>query len=250
MPESRVDDRSFAEVLTDFRRDPRSLLWQVPGIWPIAKPAGPSSGLVVVRARKELGLKKIGHAGTLDPMAEGLLVLLTAGASRLFDKMQEFPKSYTAEFRLGERTDSQDVTGKPLADWVPDRQPPLPRDEVEHVLAGFYGLINQIPPMYSALKKDGRPLYKLARKGETVERAVRTATVFALRLCGFDGNAGRLEMCVSKGFYVRTLIDDLGVALGVGAVMTGLRRTAIGPFHLDEAAAMGELAARRMFAGD
>ncbi len=245
MAESPIDGRPFAEVLADFRRDPRSLLWRVPGIWPVAKPAGPSSNLVVVRARKELGLKKIGHAGTLDPMAEGLLVLLAGNATRLFDLVQEFPKTYVARFRLGGRTDSQDATGSPLPDWEPARPPPLKRAEVEAALAGFRGEIVQVPPMHSALKLAGQPLYKLARKGVVVERAARPATVYSLELGEFDGISGSLAMRVSKGFYVRTLVDDLGVALGCGAVMTGLRRSEIGPFSLAGAAELGGLAARR-----
>lgn len=239
------ENRPFPEILAEFRHDPLSLHRKVPGIWLVNKPSGPSSNLVVVRARKALGTRRVGHAGTLDPMAQGLLVLLAGNATRLFDAIQEFPKTYLASFRLGGRTDSQDVTGIPLADWVPSCLPPLSRETVETGLTGFSGEILQVPPMHSALKKDGQPLYKLARKGQTVERSARPVTAYGLKLLDFDGVAGEIEMTVSKGFYVRTLLDDLGVALGCGAVMTGLCRTRIGPFGIDDAVGMDDLAEER-----
>ncbi len=229
----------FPELLAAFQSDPLSLVGKVPGIWLVDKPPGPSSNLVVVRSRKTVGTKKIGHAGTLDPMAEGLLVLLAGNATRLFDHMQEYAKTYVATFELGKRTDSQDATGQPLADWTPDRPPPADRAEVENALAAFGGEILQIPPMHSALKQDGQPLYKLARKGMEVERRARPVTVHRLDLLEFDGRRGRLEMDVSKGFYVRTLVDDLGLALGCGAVMTALRRMRIGPFRVEDAVRFG-----------
>ncbi len=224
----------FPDVLATFREDPLSLLGRIPGVWLVDKPSGPSSNLAVVRARKRLGLKRIGHAGTLDPLASGLLLLLAGNATRLFDHMQEFTKTYTAGFRLGVRTDSQDITGEALPDFSPTCPPPLDRDDVLAALDAFRGTIKQVPPMHSALKKDGQPLYKLARKGIVVPREAREVTVHSLKLGEFDGTEGVVRMEVSKGFYVRTLIDDLGVSLGTGAVMTALRREAIGPFRLDE----------------
>lgn len=237
-----VQERPFAEVLADFRREPASLLWKIPGIWLIDKPSGPSSNLAVVRARKALGIKKIGHAGTLDPMASGLLLLLAGNATRLFDAMQECDKAYQADFRLGVRTDSQDSTGAALPGWAPDRPPPIPPEEMAAALERFRGDILQTPPMHSALKKNGQPLYKLARKGVSVERTARPVSVRRLEATRFDGTTGRLEMLVSKGFYVRTLIDDLGTVLGCGAVMTALRRTGIGLFSVADAVPLEELA--------
>lgn len=245
MPETVSCSRPFADVLADFQTAPLSLCWQVPGIWPVNKPSGPSSNRAVLLARKALGIKKVGHAGTLDPLADGLLLLLAGNATRLFDKMQEFTKSYVAGFRLGEKTDSQDITGSPVSDWMPQNRPPLSRQTVEDALTAFQGAILQIPPMHSALKKDGQPLYKLARRGETIDRAARPVTVFDLRLNEFDGIDGTLSMTVSKGFYVRTLIDDLGLALGTGAVMTRLTRTGIGPFILANAVAMENLTQKK-----
>lgn len=238
----------FPEVLAAFQDDPLRLRWRVPGVWPLAKPSGPSSNLMVVRARKALGLKRVGHAGTLDPLASGLLLLLAGNATRLFDHMQEFAKTYRAGFRLGERTDSRDVTGQPLPGFAPNPPPPVPEAVVRAALDGFRGETMQTPPMHSALKKDGQPLYKLARRGIEVERAARPVTVRSLELERFDGVEGVLEMTVSKGFYVRTLIDDIGLAIGCGAVMTALERTAIGPFRLDAAVDLERL--REMRADD
>ncbi|MCC8164720.1 MAG: tRNA pseudouridine(55) synthase TruB [Planctomycetes bacterium] len=230
----------FPETLAAFRENPLGLLGRIPGVWLVDKPSGPSSNLAVVRARKRLGLKRVGHAGTLDPLASGLLLLLAGNATRLFDHMQEFTKTYTAGFRLGVRTDSQDITGVPVPDHVPSRRPPLDRDEIVAALAPFRGTISQVPPMHSALKQDGQPLYRLARKGIVVPREAREVTVHCLELVEFDGTDGVVRMEASKGFYVRTLIDALGVRLGTGAVMTTLRREAIGPFRLDGNMAGGD----------
>lgn len=242
MNDAIPEGRPFPEVLADFRRDPLSLLWKVPGIWLVDKPSGPSSNLAVVRARKALGLKRIGHAGTLDPLASGLLVLMAGNATRLFDYLQEFAKTYVAGFRLGYRTDSQDSTGTRLDEWLPDAHPPLDRETVESCLGQFRGDIMQTPPMHSALKKDGQPLYKLARKGVAVEREPRPMRVHALTLDAFDGSDGALTVTASKGFYVRTLVDDLGLGLGCGAVMTSLRRTRIGPYAVEAAPGLESLA--------
>lgn len=225
----------FPETLAAFQTEPSSLLWQNPGIWLVDKPSGPSSNLWVTRARRALKEKRIGHAGTLDPLASGLLVLLVGNATRLFDHMQGFTKTYVAEFRLGIKTDTQDITGTPVEGFAPEVPLPLPRETVESALAQFRGEIRQLPPMHSALKKDGQPLYKLARQGVEIERAPRPMTVRRLELGDFDGTKGTLSMEVSKGFYVRTLIDDLGAVLRAGATMTALRRTAIGPFAVEAA---------------
>lgn len=235
----------FPQTLEQFRNDPASLIGRVPGIWLVNKPSGPSSNLVVIRARKAIGTKKVGHAGTLDPMAEGLLVLLAGNATRLFDQLQEYPKTYVAGFRLGERTDSQDTTGTLLEDWKPARELPCTHEEVEAVLPEFTGDSMQVPPMHSALKRDGTPLYKLARQGVRVDRPARQVTIYRLELLDFDGVCGKIVMDVSKGTYVRTVLEDIGLALGAGAVMTSLVRTAIGPFRLEDAAGMDDIASMR-----
>jgi tRNA pseudouridine55 synthase len=228
-------ENSFPEVRRAFLADPLSLVARIPGIWPVWKPVGMSSHDAVRIMRKRLGLKRVGHAGTLDPLAEGLLLIMAGGATRLFGDIQAFPKTYLAGFRLGERTVSGDLDGDPPPGWTPTAAPPVTRKSLDAALERFRGEIEQIPPMHSALKRNGVPLYKLARRGVAVDRKPRKATVYAASAEDFDGVSGRLSLSVSSGFYVRTLIDDLGTLLGAGAVMTSLLRTAIGPFSLDGA---------------
>ncbi len=220
----------FPEIKALFDSNPLSLCDAVPGLWLVDKPSGPSSNFVVGKMKRYLKLKRVGHAGTLDPLASGLLVIMAGNASRLFDSIQQFPKTYIADFTLGQKTDTQDSTGTQLPDWQPAWQLPVDVAEVETALQPFSGIIQQLPPMYSALKKNGVPLYKLARKGEEVERTPREVEIYSLTLDRFDGTSGRLTMEVSSGFYVRTLINDIGDLLHTGAIMTSLRRTAIGPF--------------------
>jgi tRNA pseudouridine55 synthase len=222
------------------REEPDRLLRTVPGIHPVDKPGGMTSHDAVAIARKRLGLRRVGHAGTLDPMATGLLLLLAGNATRLFDDLQRYPKTYVAQMRLGVRTDTADRTGTTL-----DERPvsfPSP-EELDAQLDAFRGEILQTPPMHSALKRDGRPLYELAREGKVVEREARPATVYGLACTGSFPDRAELEltMTVASGFYVRTLIDDLGAALGCGAHMSALRRTRTGPFPLEEAIAPGAI---------
>lgn len=225
-----MEGTPFPEIKAQFDNDPLSLCDVIPGIWLVDKPTGPSSNFVVGKMKRYLKQKRVGHAGTLDPLASGLLVIMAGNASRLFDSIQEFPKTYVAEFVLGQKTDTQDSTGTQIEEWQPARTPPVDKAEIEAVLPQFSGVIKQLPPMYSALKKDGVPLYKLARRGEVVERTPREVEIYSLSLDRFDGTRGQLTMEVSSGFYVRTLINDIGDLLQTGAVMTSLRRTAIGPY--------------------
>lgn len=235
----------FNEIKAAFLADPLALVKKVPGLWLVDKPSGPTSHDVVAVLRRFLKLRRVGHAGTLDPLASGLLIIMAGNASRLFDLIQAFPKTYHAAFRLGQRTDSQDSTGTPLAGWQPSLEPPLATEKAAAALSRFVGEIEQVPPMHSALKKNGVPLYKLARRGEVVERAPRRVMVYNAALEEFDGMSGQLVLTVSSGFYVRTLIDDLGSRLGCGAVMTGLRRTAIGPFTVEAAERFASFPAKR-----
>ena len=225
---------TFPELLAQFHEAPGALVGRVPGFFVVHKPAGMTSHDVVDAVRRRLGLRKVGHGGTLDPMAEGVLLLLAGRATRLFDAVQTLPKMYRAWFRLGARTDTQDSTGEVIAS-APSGALPVERERVENALELFRGEILQTPPMHSALKRNGRPLYALAREGKVVERKARRVRVSSLALQDFDGASGAIELTVSSGFYVRTLIDDLGEALGVGAHMTALVRTAIGPFALQDA---------------
>ncbi len=209
-------------------------------VLPIDKPQGITSFDIIRRLRRVLGIRKIGHAGTLDPMATGLVVCLVGGATKFADHFQAMPKCYAGTIRLGGRTASQDAD-TPVEDETPTDAltPPM----VTAAAARFVGEIMQVPPMYSAVKVDGERLYKKARKGETVERQPRPATIY-----WFDVDAGALPdvtftVACSKGTYVRTLAADLGDALGVGGYLTALRRLAIGELKADEAWTLDALAA-------
>lgn len=219
------------------------------GFLNVLKPPGMSSAQVVGYARRLLGGVKAGHAGTLDPEAAGVLPLMIGKATRLFDDLQDKDKEYVAEVAFGVATDTQDAQGVPVARG--DRWP----DEaaIAAVLPRFTGEILQTPPMYSALKQDGRRLYDLARRGREAAVPARKVTVYALRLTGLTpGHGALLSVCCSRGFYVRTLCRDLGEALGCPAHMRFLLRTRSGPFALDTALtleALAEKAAQGTLAG-
>lgn len=212
------------------------------GVFVLDKPAGFTSFDAVAVLRGLLGERKIGHTGTLDPMATGVLPLLLGKATRALPFLEERRKSYEAEFALGSATDTLDSTGQTLET---DRTP-VSREMLEGALPRFRGAIEQVPPMFSALRQDGVRLYDLARQGKTVARAPRPVTVFALTLLEYDEaqRTGRLAVTCSGGTYIRTLIDDLGRAVGSHGVMTALRRTAASGFTLADAVTMDE--ARRM----
>ena len=187
------------------------------------KPAGMTSFVAAAKCRRLFGAKKAGHTGTLDPMATGVLVVALGGASRFIELLPCHDKAYRASLRLGETTDTLDVTGTVLT-----RSPVrCGKAEVEAVLDRFRGEIMQVPPMYSALQKDGVRLYTLARQGIDVPREARPVTIRSLTLAAADEAAHTytLDVVCSAGTYIRSLIADLGEALGCGAVMTALRRT-------------------------
>ena len=197
------------------------------------KPTGMTSSDVVVFVRRRLPRgTAIGHGGTLDPEASGVLPLCIGKATRLFDYIIDKQKTYLAEIRLGEITDTQDATGKII------ETRPVNADErdLENALQHFVGTIEQIPPMYSAIKRDGRRLYQLARKGETVEVEPRKCRVDAIRLLGECGeNTYQIEVQCGKGVYIRTLCHDIGEFLGCGGHMSALERTRAGVFTLENA---------------
>lgn len=215
------------------------------GIIVLNKPEGITSFSAVSRTRFLLQEKKAGHCGTLDPMATGVLPVLLGGATRFLEFLPSSPKTYIATFRPGIVTDTLDITGTVLE----TSEVTIDREDVLVALPQFRGTVMQTPPMYSALKKDGVRLYDLARKGETVEREARPVTIHKLKLLGtvnLDGNTEYiLEVTCSAGTYIRTLIDDLGRALGCGAVMTALERSAVGLFRLENAVTLEELAAAK-----
>ena len=214
------------------------------GILCIDKPEGMTSFLCVAVVRRLLGVKKIGHAGTLDPNATGVLPLLIGRATKTLDRLPVHDKSYTATLRFGATSDTLDVWGTVTETGVPAPS----RAQIEAALPGFRGDILQVPPMTSALKKDGVRLYDLARQGIEVERQARPVTIYELELLDYNEKEGLLTLhcACSKGTYIRTLCDDLGRVLGCGAVMTALRRTAAAGYPLtdcitlDEAKALAE----------
>ncbi|MFS0730687.1 tRNA pseudouridine(55) synthase TruB [Curtobacterium sp. 1P10AnD] len=216
------------------------------GILLVDKPQGISSHRVVSIARRRLGLKKIGHAGTLDPMATGLLLLGAGPSTRLLTHLVGLGKTYTATIRLGVSTDSDDADGDPIAAaGVPGAD--VSEDAVERAVAAQRGTIDQVPSTVSAIKVDGRRAYDLARKGEEVVLRSRTVTVsrfdvtgrqeHTVSVDGVDVQVVDLDVVVacSSGTYVRALARDVGAALGTGAHLTALRRVDVGPFHVDDA---------------
>lgn len=196
----------------------------------IDKPSGFTSFDVIAKLRGIAKTRKIGHSGTLDPMATGVLPLFFGGATKACDSLPCQDKRYRAQFRLGLTTDTQDITGT-----VQSESPVhVTAAEVEQVLAGFRGEIWQLPPMYSAVQVNGRRLYDIAREGGTVEREKRKITIYEANLLEVDEREHRyvLDVSCSKGTYIRTLCHDIGEALGCGAVLTALCRTEACGFHL------------------
>lgn len=199
----------------------------VNGVLLLDKPQGASSNHVLQRVRRLLQAQKAGHTGTLDPMATGLLPVCLGEATKFSAHLLEADKVYRTRVQLGAVTDTGDAEGEVVERCA---VPPLTDADVEAVLERFRGEIEQVPPMYSALKHNGRKLYELAREGRMVERAARRVRVYDARLLAFEGDAFELEVRVSKGTYIRTLAEDIGRALGCGAHITALRRLATGPF--------------------
>lgn len=205
----------------------------------VDKPQGITSFGVVKKVRWALGVKKVGHAGTLDPMATGLLILLVGrDATRQQDRFMGLPKVYTGTLHLGQTTASYDAE-TPVEDETDASH--VTDDQVQEASAEFVGEIMQRPPVYSAIKKGGERLYKKARRGEDVEIEPRPTTVYTFEITGRRGDDVDIRVECSKGTYIRSLAHDLGQALGVGAHLVALRREAIGPFSVGEAFALGDL---------
>ena len=209
------------------------------GVLLIDKPKGFTSFDVIAVVRKLTGQRKTGHTGTLDPNATGVLTVLLGSATKAQDIILNHDKSYVAGFKLGLTTDTLDIWGTVTS----KSESRVSRADVERLIPKFSGEIEQVPPMYSAVKKDGQRLYDLARRGIEVERKARNVTVYKLALTDFDEETqeGTLEISCSKGTYVRTIIDDLGAALGTGAVMTALRRTFACGFSIDDCITLDDL---------
>jgi tRNA pseudouridine55 synthase len=205
---------------------------QFDGALLIDKPSGPTSHDVVASIRRKFALDKVGHAGTLDPNATGLLILLLGRATKLSDKLMSSDKVYEGVAKFGEETDSYDVDGE-IVSSLP--VPPLTADDLNTYAEQFIGDIMQTPPMVSAVKKDGVPLYKLARKGVEVERKPRLIHVYNFRFTAYSEPLGTFRVACTKGTYVRSLIHELGQKIGCGAHLAQLRRTASGRFDVADA---------------
>ena len=207
------------------------------GIILIDKPQGWTSHDVVGKLRGILHERRIGHSGTLDPLATGLLVVFIGRATRAVEFAEADRKEYIAGLRLGMSTDTQDITGRIISKEtdIPDEP------EVRIAIERFRGELEQIPPMYSAVKIGGKKLYELARKGESIERKPRHITIFGLEITGRSDNDYILDVVCSKGTYIRTLCHDIGAALGCGGCMSSLRRTKSGVFSVDNAYTIAEI---------
>ncbi|QXD14792.1 tRNA pseudouridine(55) synthase TruB [Rhodocaloribacter litoris] len=219
-------------------------------VLPVDKPPGWSSFDVIRALRRLLGVRKIGHAGTLDPMATGLLICLVGRATKRMASFMELPKTYEGTLRLGEVTPSYDAETE-----VAERRPweHVTEAMLEEVRRRFVGEVEQQPPMYSAVKVGGERLYRKARRGEVVERPPRRVRIAAFELTGRDGPDVSFRVHCSKGTYIRTLAHDFGQVLGCGAHLVALRRTAIGPYGVEAAWRLQDLEAalktRRQEAG-
>ena len=210
---------------------------QVDGVLLLDKPIGLTSNDALQKARRLFSAAKGGHTGTLDPLATGLLPLCFGEATKFSADLLDADKTYEAELKLGVTTDSGDAEGQIIATVAVD----VEKDAIFKVLPQFVGDIAQVPPMHSALKRNGRPLYELARKGIEVEREARAVTIHAIELLAFSGDRVTLRVSCSKGTYIRVLAADIGTALGCGAHLVGLRRTRVGDLDLARSVTLAEL---------
>ncbi|MFN3579578.1 MAG: tRNA pseudouridine(55) synthase TruB [Pseudomonas sp.] len=218
---------------------PRSKRRDIDGVLIFDKPLGMSSNNALQKVRWLFNAAKGGHTGSLDPLASGVLPLCLGEATKFSQYLLDADKAYVTEARLGMTTTTGDAEG----DVLESKPVAVTLDQVEALLPQFTGDIEQIPPMYSALKHEGQPLYKLARAGETVERKPRSVTINQLKILGLEGDRLRLEVHCTKGTYIRTLVEDLGNALGCGAHVSELRRIQAGPFDLSKAVTLETLEA-------
>lgn len=213
---------------------------EMEGVLLVDKPQGLTSHDVVYRLRRKLQMRKIGHAGTLDPMATGLLIMLIGKATRISQYLISQDKVYEGRITLGAVTDSQDADGE-VMETRP--VPPLEIEQVRESFRSFLGDQYQTPPMYSAIKKDGVPLYKLARQGEEIEREPRFIRISEFELLDFAPPQLGFRLACTKGTYVRTIAHDLGQKIGCGAHLSALRRTRSGNFSIDQCLALDAIEA-------
>jgi tRNA pseudouridine55 synthase len=202
------------------------------------KPKGITSQEAVTKVKRLYRAKKAGHAGTLDPIATGVLLICLNEATKITRFLSDLDKEYAATLKLGERTETLDAEGE-VVERVEGFS--ISEAEIRGVLESFKGVITQTPPMYSAVKVGGKPLYKLARKGQVTERPSRSVRINEITLLRYEPPFLELRISCSKGTYIRSLADDIGRALGVGAHVTGLQRTRTGGFRVEDSAQLGEL---------
>lgn len=212
------------------------------GVIVLNKPLGKTSHDMVYFIRKLTGIKKVGHTGTLDPYADGVLPVCIGKATKAADMITASDKRYRTEIMLGKTTDTQDAHGRVLTQTEVN----VTESDIKNAVAGFIGEIEQIPPMYSAIKKNGQKLYELARKGIEIEREARKIVIYSIDICDIskksDGVSIVADIFCSKGTYIRTLCNDIGKVLGTGAYMNALTRTASGRFSIDKSYTCEELA--------
>lgn len=211
----------------------------VDGVMLFDKPLGLSSNAALQTVRRLLNAQKAGHTGTLDPLATGLLPLCFGNATKFSADLLHADKGYVARVKLGETTTTGDAEGE----VTETHSVTVTETQIRETAERFVGEIDQIPPMYSALKRDGKCLYELARAGETVEREPRRVTIRSIAVSDFDGTSFTMDCLVSKGTYIRVLAEDIGRALGCGAHLTALRRTRVGDLSIDEAVTLEALEA-------
>ena len=221
------------------RHPPRIPRRDISGIFLLDKPPGISSNGALQRVRYVFGAAKGGHTGNLDVAASGLLPICLGEATKASAWLLDSDKCYIADLALGVTTNTGDAEGQVIATGTVT---PEMLARIPEVLTQFLGPQEQVPPMYSALKRGGRPLYELARAGIEVERAARPITIKSLRVLGLDAQTLRFEVLCTKGTYIRVLAEDIGAVLGCGGSLSGLRRTMAGPFHLAAATALSDLA--------
>jgi tRNA pseudouridine55 synthase len=209
----------------------------IEGLLCLDKSSGPTSHDVVNKIRRLTGIRRVGHAGTLDPLATGLLLVCLGRATRLLEYLVGQPKSYVATIQLGQETSTYDAEGEIIA----DRPVAVTAQQLSTALDAFRGQIDQRAPLFSAVKVDGQPLYRRARRGEDIEPPVRAVTIYQLDLLDRQESTLAVRVKCSSGTYIRSLAHDLGQSLGCGAHLAGLRRTAVGSFTLDDAITLAEL---------
>ncbi|HTH45305.1 MAG TPA: tRNA pseudouridine(55) synthase TruB [Oxalicibacterium sp.] len=212
----------------------------VHGVLLLDKPVGLSSNDALIKAKRLLNAEKAGHTGTLDPFATGLLPLCFGEATKFAQDLLDADKTYETVVHLGVTTATGDTEGAQIETRAVD----ITREQIERVLPQFMGEILQVPPMYSALKRDGKPLYEYARAGVTLEREARAVTIHAMELLDYQAPFLRLRVCCSKGTYIRVLGEDIGAALGCGAHLNALRRIQVGNLRMAKAVTLDQLAAQ------